>query len=247
MNKLRKYLCSFAVATMLLSSMIGCVNALEYQTKDWYVKFENDKMTQNFTENDIIEMTNELQPQDELTLDITLYNEEDAVDWYMSNDVLRTFEEDYETAQGAAYTYKLTYVNNNDESRVLYDSENVGGDDTQGGQGLHQATSTLKDYFYLDSFEKNQSGHIILHIVVDGETSNNDYQNTMARLKLNFAVEKRTTNTVVYQPGSNTSQKTLTGDQTNILMYVLMTICSLIALVCLICLYVKTRKKEEKQ
>ena len=75
---------------------------------------------------------------------------------------------------------------------VLFDSDTVGGENSgAAGEGLHGATNALQDYFYLDTLENGQKGTITLEVALDGETQGNDYQDTLADLQMNFAVELR--------------------------------------------------------
>lgn len=68
---------------------------------------------------------------------------------------------------------------------VLFDSETVGGD---GGAGLYEATDGLDEFFKLCTMAPGGSGYVTLYVKLDGETQGNGYQNTLARLRLNFAV-----------------------------------------------------------
>lgn len=68
---------------------------------------------------------------------------------------------------------------------VLFDSETVSGD---GGAGLYEATDGLGDFFKLCTMAPGGSGYVTLYVKLDGETQGNGYQNTLARLRLNFAV-----------------------------------------------------------
>ena len=69
--------------------------------------------------------------------------------------------------------------------------ETVGGESEQAErQGLYEATSGLEDSFYLDTLKSGEAGEISLRVALDGETQGNDYQNTLARLRLNLAVEE---------------------------------------------------------
>jgi hypothetical protein len=106
----------------------------------------------------------------------------------MTNKVIKSME-DNSVANGGAYTYKLTYTNPGSKVTTLYDSETVGGETTTGGQGLHEATNGLEDYFFLDTLKTGQSGKVTLKIGLDGETQGNNYQDTLADLQMNFAVE----------------------------------------------------------
>ena len=108
----------------------------------------------------------------------------------MTNEVLQTLEDSQSVAEGGAYTYILTYVGADGEE-VLYSSEAVGGEgDSEAGEGLHQATDALEDYFYLDQLAEGESGYVQLVVKLDGETQGNAYQDTLAKLIMNFAVEK---------------------------------------------------------
>ena len=51
-------------------------------------------------------------------------------------------------------------------------------------------TDNLEQFFYLDHLKKGEQGYITLTVALNGETHGNGYQNTLARLQLNFAVEK---------------------------------------------------------
>ena len=86
----------------------------------------------------------------------------------------------------------MTYRNGAGEEATLYSSENVGGDGKGGlpEQGLHEATDSLEDFFYLDTLDAGGEGLITLKVCLDGETQGNAYQDTMAKLQMNFAVEK---------------------------------------------------------
>ena len=108
----------------------------------------------------------------------------------MRNEVIESLEDASKTAAGGAYSYRLAYVNPDGVEQVLYDSESVGGVDyTTGKQGLHEATDALDEFFYLDTLPSGKTGYVTLKVLLDGETQTNNYQDTLAKLQLNFAVE----------------------------------------------------------
>ena len=111
---------------------------------DWKVEFNGSKMSSNFTSADMKKDIFQLQPGDTMELQVGLKNtsEKDA-DWYMTNEVLKSLEDSQSIAEGGAYGYKLTYVGPDKKETVLYDSETVGGEDAQKGEGLHQATDAI--------------------------------------------------------------------------------------------------------
>ena len=65
-----------------------------------------------------------------------------------------------------------------------------------------------EDYFFLERLDKGEKGTVSLFVKLDGETQGNDYQDTLARLQMNFAVEK-VAGPIVVQ----------TGDASNMMMY----------------------------
>ena len=188
------------VTAMLLALGSGVTAHAEDYTGsgDMEVRFAGDKMESTFQSSQISDQARALQPGDSVTFQIKLKNNGDkATDWYMTNEVVKSLEQEEDgeqTANGGAYTYVLTYTESGTGggSRVLYSSESVGGDKSAGalGVGLHEATSSLEDYFYLDTLEAGKSGTVSLQIALDGETQGNAYQETLAQLQMNFAVEK---------------------------------------------------------
>ena len=212
-----------------------------------YCKFTKDKkMETNFkTAFDDENLT--LQPGDDITFHISLENEySGTATWYMTNEVINSFEQGQGAhtggeeggTTGGVYEYVLTYVKPDGSSVVLYDSKVLGGtglsEELQSRLGgLREATDELKDYFYLDDLTSGQKAGITLNIALDGETQGNAYQDTLADLQMNFAVELPTTPTptptVTPTPsgsGSSTNRSSTsstsvvkTGDETNLRGY----------------------------
>ena len=108
----------------------------------------------------------------------------------------------------------------------------VGGEGV-GNQGLTAATSALKDYFVLGNLKKGESAKVTLYVMLDGETQGNTYQDTLADLDMRFAVEIVPSRDVVK-----------TGDETEILPYVIGALVSGALLMVIAVARVKTRKKE---
>ena len=70
---------------------------------------------------------------------------------------------------------------------VLYDSDTVGGEDKKSGEeGLHQATNSMEDYFYLDRLDKNETGTVELEVGLEGETQGNAYQKYTCKITVKF-------------------------------------------------------------
>ncbi len=171
-----------------------------YGGSDWTVTFtagENPVLDSNFKTQDLVDVVTGLQPGDTAVIVVNLKNENDsATDWYMTNEVLSSLEESVDNAgaAGGAYTYILDYTDKDGVVNTLFSSDTVGGEQSEedienAGEGLHEATDSLENYFYLDTLEKGESGSVTLQVSLDGETQGNAYQDTWAQLQMNFAVE----------------------------------------------------------
>lgn len=261
--------------SLLLMLCLVCTVALEvhaetfYGDSGWQVTFTADsKMESNFKNKDLTEAIMGLQPGDNIIFTVNLKNSnKSATDWYMTNEVLYSLEDRSANSatNGGAYTYILTYTGKDGTARTLFSSDTVGGDTASGAEeGLHGATDGLEDYFYLDTLASGKSGKITLEIALDGETQGNDYQDTLADLQMNFAVETNTnTNTTGSNtPGNNTSTSNRsnrsastagtrtgvvkTGDETNLVpLYIVMGITG--ALFLILAIYSMKRGKKEKK
>ena len=163
----------------------------------------------------------------------------------MTNEVLQSSEDAKSVANGGAYEYRLAYTNQAGEETELYNSETVGG---EGSDGLHEASDSLEDYFYLYRLENGQSGMITLRVKVDGEAQGNDYQLTLAKLKMTFAVEKVTETTIRKTPGNkNVITNTVkTGDTSKILLFCALALISGIILLILGVNSMKDRRRRKK-
>ena len=209
---------------------------------DWRVTYTSDgKMTDNYSASEYVDAVSGLQPGDDITFAITLSHENDSnADWYIANDVVKTLEENSE-ASGSAYEYRLTYTNPSGQVSTLYDSEVVGGDE---GNGLADATNALEDYIGLGQLSKGQTAKVELRVALDGETEGNAYFDTLARLKLKFAVEPEP------EPTRRTERRTVqTGDETRsrlFPLYVIMAV-SGVALAGLATYGVIERRKEKRE
>lgn len=246
----------------LLFAMALPVHAETYKSDGWKVTFSGEsKMESNFTSKDTAKLVSAMQPGDNVVITMELKNEHgDSTDWYMTNKVLDSLENttDNENATGSAYTYRLSYTDNKGEVTMLFDSDTVGGDDSgsngRAGRaedevGLHAATSALKEYFLLDTLEKGQTGVITLEVGLDGETHGNDYQDTLADLQMNFAVERRAT-----EPGVTRNVRNLvtrgdvqTSDQSHLLLFTVLTLGSGLVLLGLCIFYWRARRREEEE
>lgn len=184
----KKYGC-LVLAACLFACSVLTAHAVEQQGKSgWKAEFTGKAVESNFSSRSMAEEISGLQPGDSVELNIAVVNASDrGADWYMSNEVLQSLE-DKSPAKGGAYRYELTYKGSGNPM-VIYSSNQVGGESST--KGLHEAANSLEKFFYLDYLDKGEKGNITLRVSLDEETQGNDYQNTLARLQLNFAVEGR--------------------------------------------------------
>lgn len=169
------------------------VEAEEFSgSENWKVEFtQNRKMESNFSSGNFVDVLDYMQPGDSASFQVRIQNSyHETTDWYMSNKILKSLEDGSKTAKSGGYSYVLTYTTAGGQKETLYNSETVGGENYRDGEeGLHEATDALEDYFYLDTLAKGESGWVELFVLLDGETQGNDYQDTLAQLQLDFAVE----------------------------------------------------------
>lgn len=220
MKKTIAAILGFVLALMMPA--VAFADHIEGKT-DWYVEYNDaGRLVDNYTQRAWADNVSQLQPGDDITLAVEIRQaNQNPADWYMSNEVLKSLEDN--DASGSAYGYKLSYEGPSN-SRTLYESESVGGKGSAAGLG--DATNAMDEYFYLGQLSNGQKGKVILNVTLDGETEGNAYFDTLARLALKFAVEpnvepeKKIVNREVKEykdsPTVSVSRQNLakTGDQT---------------------------------
>lgn len=267
----KKFLSFALLAGMVFSmTMTAYAEDISYEDQDWKVYFTSKKkMETNFDLKELETKIMELQPGDTLTFSMDLENQnKTTTNWYLKNEVLKSLEEQ-SSANGGAYDYTLTYTDPENVTDVVFSSDTVGGEANTGGVGLHGATATLDDFFYLDTLKKGEKGSVTLSVGLDGETQGNSYQSTLANLSLRFGVElnqssrRPGTNTVVKRHVTNTINNVVTepaapasdasstgvvqtGDGTEIIPYVVTAGVSGILLLFL-ALYGRNERRKEKE
>ena len=207
---------------------------------NWRVTFtQNERLEDNYSEQQWADEMGGLQPGDDITFTVALSHEHStSADWYMANEVLKSLEAG--VAQGSAYQYLLTYEGPSG-SKTLYDSRVVGGDNTG---GLMDATNALDEFFYLDTLSKGQKARVTLKVTLDGETEGNAYFDTLARLKMQFAVELNNT------PGKRNETRTKlvkTGDDTRLFPFYVAMVVSGGLLLALSVQSIRERKMEREE
>lgn len=188
------------VTYILLAGMLFLNQATahaETLTTESNVSFTADnELNADYTNAEMNDAVYNLQPGDDITITLNPKNDNpSAANWYMTNEVLQSLEETAgSSASGGAYEYELIYTAPDGTQEELFTSDTVGGENSGSRVGLKAATSGLEDYLYLDTLSPGQQGVITLRVALDGETEGNAYQNTLARLQMNFAVDTTTVN-----------------------------------------------------
>ena len=264
-KNMKKILLPVMIAVVLMLAMtVTAMAELVPPLKDYNVKFTSkEEMVSSFKTEDMYNQFAGMQPGDNTDIAISLKNEhEQTTDWYMTNEVLKTLEDTREAAalSGGAYTYKLTYKNSKTgEEKTLFSSETVGGENvSEAGEGLHEATDALDEWFYLDTLKNDEGGILTLHVELDGETQGNDYQDTLAELQMQFAVELREPEihgdtppkkpdkpSKPGKPSKTTKRsKVKTGDYTNYVPYLIAAAVSGLALLLLAIYSLRERRRQ---
>lgn len=253
----RKILSLVMAAVMTVGMGAEAVSAEELQGKEgWQVTFNGESLDSSFDSSDMTQEIYGILPGDSIELEVGIGNSGDSVtDWYMTNEVLQSLEDTKSVAEGGAYTYELTYIGPDGQEQVLYSSETVGGESGSEAEGLHQASESLEDYFYLGRLENDEKGSVRLRVALDGETQGNDYQDTLARLQMNFAAEEVEANVVEEKGEDNVINKVVkkvvttapkTGDPTQVIGYCAAALAAGIVLLILAAATMKKRRNDRK-
>lgn len=246
---MRRNILCLVMATVLLVGNGAVVRAEDYQGSDlWTAEFNGTEIVSNFTSSDLSEEAENIQPGDSITLKVNVKNTDaEETDWYMTNQAVQSLEDAKDSANGGAYEYRLMYTDAAGVETTLYDSETVGGETSSEEEGLHQATDSMKEYFYLDRLKTGESGVVTLRVKVNGETIGNGYQQTLAKLQMTFAVEKVTAATVIDQPQKDRiiTNVVQTGDHAKILLFSVMALLSGLLLLIMAVKSMKDRADQE--
>ncbi|MCR4567080.1 MAG: hypothetical protein K5769_03445 [Pseudobutyrivibrio sp.] len=112
-----------------------------------------------------------------------------STDFYLSTEVFSSLEDTPNvSSQGGAYTFKIENQGPNG-NQILFNNI-VGGDSsTVDPVGLKQLNTDGNSYFSLGSIAPGASGKIIITVKVDGNSQDNSYMSTLARLSVVFAAQ----------------------------------------------------------
>lgn len=154
-----------------------------------------------------------MQPGDKITVSVILGNQyNNTTHWYMKNTIIDSMEE--AGASGGAYGYKLAYVDPAGTETVLFTSQRVGGENSDGLKELEK-DNKLNDYFYLGGLAGGQGAKVMLTVELDGETQGNSYQDKVANLSMNFAVEPQPQSSGSGGGGGKTHRRTIKREVVN--------------------------------
>lgn len=244
---MRKKIAAFACMLLILGS-ISAVFAQETTTDAGSCKFTGSKMVSSFDSTKVAASVSQMEPGDSVNFSVNIKNESTiSTRWYMSNDVLSSLEDAQAVAENGGYSYILTYVDNDGKEQTIYSSTSIGGEkDTTAGAGLNEATNSLDEFFYLDTLEPQEGGTVNLLVGLDGESQGNIYQDTLAKLMMNFAVEDNSNPSSPNSPSSKpttyttTTSRVKTGDVWTLTSAVLL----VIGIVLLIVTFITGKRRE---
>ena len=257
---MKKKLLGLLLAAVLVLSMVCTVFADSVNGGDYYVNYTGaTTLESDFSSEAVYQAASEMQPGDSLTVTFTVKNTKDkdqAVNYYMSNRMVKSFEEVAGKA-GAAYTYRLIYTNPTDTTagKSFFDNTSVGGTDSSGLTEIKLSDSD-GDYFFLDELSYGEEGIVTLYVELDGETQGNEYFNSLAELNVAFQVEEIESKpddkvieetTVGETKVVRTTRNTVTtGDRTNLLpLWICFGVAGIVLVVFAIIL-LKRRKQEQE-
>lgn len=249
MKKLVKtFLVAGAIALAMAATSVPAFAENLTSSTPWNVTFtSNAEMKTDFEANDISHLVNDIQPGDTAEIVINLKNDyKDATNWYMTNRILNSLEDTVASAKGGAYTYNLSYVAPSGDEKSLFSSDTVGGDATAGDkQGLNEVSGAMDDYFLLGELAKGQTAQVQLAVSLEGETQGNAYQQSLADLSMDFAVEIASTG--AQRNVTHVASLLQTGDQflANLPLYLGLAAAGLIVLVIAVIGRRKSKKNEE--
>ncbi len=239
-NRISRW-CGALLAVVLLVSALAvpaAAETIESQETSEVVLTSSGKLESTFHDDVVDDTISEyLEPGDSAVFTIQLRNDNtETADFWMDRrtiDSLEVWGNDPQMT-GGGYSYVLTYEGPGG-FRTLYSSLKIEGEDFQANTSSDMVIKKIDEnsYIFLDTYETGKGGVIKLTISLDGETQGNDYQDTLADLAMDFAVELSGADTVIK-----------TGDVNRSLPYfIAMTGAGVVLLILGICLTKKRGKR----
>ena len=134
-------------------------------------------------------------PGETRTATMSLHNECELADFYISTETIDAFENS--NATNGAYDLTLVVGDN-----TIYDSS-LGGyvtgtsDDQQ--EGLKQINDSLSGYVYAVTLDKGESANVLFSLTLDGESVSNGYMGTNATIHFDYQAVYKTSEVTVVQ------------------------------------------------
>lgn len=247
---MKKKIISIAFALVLLLGMTGVVSAADSSIN----YLGNNKFETNFTTDGFLNTFANLVPGDQKEESIVLSNNSDkTIDYYMSTEVAKAFEDIEGIAGGAAYAVKLSVVKDGTE-KVIYgngeDAAVIGGNES----GLNVLDSSLSDNLMVATLKKGESATVKLSIALEGEgmgsaynAAINDFEKVAGELDFEFFVVEQEFNAPAEKEANNITVSMggiTTGDYAPI--KTLFTVVIAAAAVVTVCVVIKGRRKNEQ-
>jgi LPXTG-motif cell wall-anchored protein len=223
-------------------------------TKSEVVFTQDQKLESSFFDNVIDDTIRQnVEPGDTAIFNVTLRNDNsEQTDWWMDKrtiDSLELWQTNHLTNAGG-YEYQILYSDKTQTDRVLYDGANLHGTNLPGETRKDlQKTKSVgdKEFIYLGSYAKGEGGVVTLKVSLDGETQGNSYQDTLADIAMEFAVELTPSPTTKKVTKINRISSVNTGDSSNSLPYFIgIGAAGLIVLIIAIYIVVKRRKDRKE-
>ena len=243
---MKKIFVYFSLILLSVSCFASKVYA-DSETYDFIAYYEDGatNIESNFDENAVLRILSSMEPGDVATINIAVQNRSsETVDWYMLNS-----SESFESGKnlGGIYSYSLNY-NSSSANREIYNSDKVGGLVNEQDQtiGIESATEELKEQdIILERLGPNGSGVVTMRLELNGETLDNNYQDTVGSLTVKFELEivpkgepeEVHHERIVYIPN--------TGDSINLNFYIFAELFALLLLaVIVLAYYIYCRRQE---
>ncbi len=198
----KTYLNIALALTVAAVTFIGSTTVAQAKEQDlsWTVTYNGGESFSTTGEGANKSTIEDAMPGDTLTYNVTYANNATtAQDFYLSTSVLSSLEDNSinggsSSATGGAYTYKITYTAPGKGAKTIFDSETIGGDNTA-KEGLNQASGSNGSFVNVGTLAQGQSGVVTLTIKLDGNTQDNSYMATLAKLGFQFGTVEAGTDT----------------------------------------------------
>ena len=138
----------------------GTVHAEELTgSRDWLVEFDGEEMQSNFSSQEMAEgdLWNSSGRHHGICRCPSRNSGKDAMDWYLSNEILKSLEERKPGGRRSLYLSSGLYGwGRRGDAPLRQQYGRRRGKAPRQGEGLHQATNALEDFLYLDQLDTGE-------------------------------------------------------------------------------------------